>query len=455
MTGSLTLEAWIYPRDIFSMFHGTGLPGQSNQGQVILRKDGSYILYFWCESGESGMEGTGALDLFLYGVGSTIRVGCPIAQFQEDRWQHVVATYDGSEARIYLNGELRSYQSFNSGIASSAADLVIGATSSGDRFFFNGAIDEVSVLDRALTAEEVSARYGGKNVEVDDVDGDGFELVTLDGLGSYDLDGSVVSYEWEESGTLLGTAEIISNSFSVGTHSVTLTVTDNDEATSTDVLTVTVQSSGTPSGPKMHVESITIDLSKKGRNWQAIANLTICDNSGGPVGEATVTGDWTLNGSFLNTASSSTNGEGVARFESDKIRAAAGDVFTLTVTDVAKSGYTYDHPSEPPSASSDPVPSSKPATVTANGLGDNYPNPANPETQIGYSILNSGPITLRIYNTLGQVVRTLADDIKATGTYTVCWDGNDDRGVEAASGIYLYLLQAGTYVESKRMVLVR
>jgi hypothetical protein len=451
ITGSLTLEAWIYPRDIFSMAYG---PLPNHQGEVIVRKDGSYVLYFYCEYGESGSEGTCGLDFFLY-AGGGMRLGCPITRFQENRWQHVVATYDGSQARIYLNGELCSSQVFIGGIAPSSADLAIGSTSVDDsrRMFFNGAIDEVRILNRALTAEEIRADYGGDIVELYDEDGNG-ELMTLDASASYDPDGSIVSYEWKEGGILLGEAEIISPHVGVGTHEVTLTVTDSDGATSTDAVTITVSSSEAPPGPKMYIKNIDVQLSKKGSNWQAIAYVTIWDDSDKPVRGATVTGDWTFNDGFLNTASKSTNGEGKARLESNKVGAGAGDVFTITVTDVVKSGYTYD-PSKSVEFATATVPSSKAVIVVANDLEDNYPNPFNPETNIRYSLAESGLLTLKIYNVRGQLARTLVNEVKASGTYTVRWDGKDDRGIEVANGIYLYRIVAGEYSPTKRMILLK
>jgi flagellar hook assembly protein FlgD len=97
-------------------------------------------------------------------------------------------------------------------------------------------------------------------------------------------------------------------------------------------------------------------------------------------------------------------------------------------------------------------------------LHQNYPNPFNPATRIQYAVSrekrrtadNSLPhTTLKIYNILGQKVRTLVDESKRAGSYEVIWDGKDDKGKEVGSGIYFYQLRAGDYTETKKMILVK
>ncbi|GAB4341635.1 MAG: hypothetical protein Kow0037_28410 [Calditrichia bacterium] len=85
----------------------------------------------------------------------------------------------------------------------------------------------------------------------------------------------------------------------------------------------------------------------------------------------------------------------------------------------------------------------------------NYPNPFNPETRITYQLPERGDVRLEIYNTLGQKVRTLVRGMQETGTHTVAWDGRDEAGQTAASGVYLYQLQAGKYRQTRKMVLMK
>ena len=91
-------------------------------------------------------------------------------------------------------------------------------------------------------------------------------------------------------------------------------------------------------------------------------------------------------------------------------------------------------------------------------LKQNYPNPFNPTTSIRYAVGSRQrpvPTTLKIYNILGQKVRTLVDEPKTSGNHEVTWDGKDDKGKEVASGIYFYQLEVGEFTECKKMLLLK
>jgi bacillopeptidase F (M6 metalloprotease family) len=88
-------------------------------------------------------------------------------------------------------------------------------------------------------------------------------------------------------------------------------------------------------------------------------------------------------------------------------------------------------------------------------LSQNYPNPFNPSTTISYQLPKSGKVELTIYNMLGQEVRKLVDEKQAVGEYTIQWDGRDYNGTPVASGVYLYRLKAGEFIETKKMLLLR
>ena len=87
-------------------------------------------------------------------------------------------------------------------------------------------------------------------------------------------------------------------------------------------------------------------------------------------------------------------------------------------------------------------------------LNQNYPNPFNPGTVISYQLPEAVPVRLEIYNSLGQRVRTLVDDLQEAGPHGLVWDGRDDSGRGLASGVYFYRLVAGSFTESRKMVLV-
>ncbi len=88
-------------------------------------------------------------------------------------------------------------------------------------------------------------------------------------------------------------------------------------------------------------------------------------------------------------------------------------------------------------------------------LYQNYPNPFNPTTSIGYNLSENSTVTLIIYNTLGQEVRTLLNENQTKGEHVIQWDGKDNQGHNISSGIYLYRLKAGSFTKSLKMTYIR
>ena len=83
-------------------------------------------------------------------------------------------------------------------------------------------------------------------------------------------------------------------------------------------------------------------------------------------------------------------------------------------------------------------------------LYQNYPNPFNPSTHIDFSLPESANIQLEIYNILGQKVQTLKNERMAPGYYSITFEANS-----LSSGIYIYQLQMGNKVITKRMLLLK
>ena len=88
-------------------------------------------------------------------------------------------------------------------------------------------------------------------------------------------------------------------------------------------------------------------------------------------------------------------------------------------------------------------------------LFSNYPNPFNPETTIRYSLREDIDVTIAIYNSLGQEVVTLLDELQNAGPRSVRWDGTDSNGNQVSGGTYIYRLRAGEFVQTRTMVLVK
>ncbi|MCD6249554.1 MAG: T9SS type A sorting domain-containing protein [candidate division Zixibacteria bacterium] len=92
---------------------------------------------------------------------------------------------------------------------------------------------------------------------------------------------------------------------------------------------------------------------------------------------------------------------------------------------------------------------------TEFALGQNYPNPFNPTTMIEFDLPKSSAVRLEIYNITGQKVRTLVSGQLAVGRQSVEWDGRDTSGRRVSSGIYLYRLTAGEFVQTRKMLLLK
>jgi len=92
---------------------------------------------------------------------------------------------------------------------------------------------------------------------------------------------------------------------------------------------------------------------------------------------------------------------------------------------------------------------------TSNTLSQNYPNPFNGRTLISFNVLEAAEVELSIFNVVGQKVATLVDGVYQAGAYQVTWNGLEQNGQAAASGIYYYKLTAGSFSETMRMTLLK
>jgi len=91
----------------------------------------------------------------------------------------------------------------------------------------------------------------------------------------------------------------------------------------------------------------------------------------------------------------------------------------------------------------------------ATSLNGNYPNPFNPETTISFSLKEPANVSIEIYNVQGKLVRTLVNEERTAGNYTVIWDGRDSGGRNVASGVYYYRMRAGKYSSTRKMIMLK
>lgn len=92
---------------------------------------------------------------------------------------------------------------------------------------------------------------------------------------------------------------------------------------------------------------------------------------------------------------------------------------------------------------------------TEFSLEQNYPNPFNPSTNIKYSLPAESNVVLKIFDITGQEIKTLVDEFQSSGYKAINWNGTNNVGQPVSSGLYVYRIEAGKFVESKKMILLK
>ncbi len=88
-------------------------------------------------------------------------------------------------------------------------------------------------------------------------------------------------------------------------------------------------------------------------------------------------------------------------------------------------------------------------------LHQNFPNPFNPITKIRWELPKNEFVNISIYNSNGKLVKTLVNSFQSSGYRTINWDATDNRNKPMTSGLYIYMLQSESYVNTKKMILLR
>ncbi len=97
----------------------------------------------------------------------------------------------------------------------------------------------------------------------------------------------------------------------------------------------------------------------------------------------------------------------------------------------------------------------KPEVPTVFRLAQNSPNPFNPVTTIEYHVPNESPVSVRVHDVAGRLVRTLVDGPVEAGRHAVVWDGRNDSGEQVGSGVYFCSMEAADYRSARKMVLLK
>jgi FlgD Ig-like domain len=102
------------------------------------------------------------------------------------------------------------------------------------------------------------------------------------------------------------------------------------------------------------------------------------------------------------------------------------------------------------------TPVEDPAVPRSFALHANVPNPFNPATTIRYDVpAGAANVEIAVFDVTGRRVRTLVEGVLPAGQHSVTWDGHDDRGATATSGIYFCRMSAGSFVQTRKMALLK
>ena len=99
--------------------------------------------------------------------------------------------------------------------------------------------------------------------------------------------------------------------------------------------------------------------------------------------------------------------------------------------------------------------STAPHQPIASSIGQNFPNPFNPITNINYSLSHDSEVVLKIFDAGGKEVKTIVNSDQLAGRYDITWDGFDTSGKQVSTGIYLARLSTGTYSETIKMIFIK
>ena len=134
----------------------------------------------------------------------------------------------------------------------------------------------------------------------------------------------------------------------------------------------------------------------------------------------------------------------------------AFSIDTLTVSGGTVSFYLKENPVFIETISTTSTEETGSITPNEFRLNQNYPNPFNPKTVISFQLPVCSKATLKVYDVLGQEVRTLVNENKSAGYHSVVWDGRDNLGSYVCSGVYFYYLEAGDeFSQTKKLLLIK
>ena len=263
--------------------------------------------------------------------------------------------------------------------------------------------------------------------------------------------GVPTSWSWDfGDGTGTSTQQHPSYTYTaIGTYTVMLIAANAQGSdTETKIDYITVQEPGNA----VHVSDIAVGRKVAGPNNNGLAWVTIVDQSGTPMANATVSGYFNAPSAAIKT--DLTSADGVASLSGDKTKSPPAD-FCFTVTDVSLSGYTYDAGANVVTTACESgwqagEMAFESAELNETGLRFNRPNPFRDATEIVFVLPHESHVMLEVYSVAGKRVAVLANEVMGSGQHAIEWNATN-----RPSGVYFCRLTTEAGVESRTMVVIR
>lgn len=275
--------------------------------------------------------------------------------------------------------------------------------------------------------------------------------VQFSSAGSYDPDGSLVSYLWNfgDSSTNATEPNPSHTYTQVGplTYQATLTVTDNLGARSAAGVKISI-TAPLPAAPVLHVQSQRVSRLKVGNKIQAQDVVLIADQLGAPVGGAFVTAKYT--GPTQGTISGTTGANGQVVLKSTTTRRATTQ-WCFTVTSVSKEGCTYGPSANVVTQQCEPI------YVTAAAFTGAWVTPVvHGSAEVRFDLAREAEVEVRIFDAAGRQVCVLEPRTRhAAGAISLRWDGRNEAGRPVSSGTYFIRFSAAGSQEVRKIIVLK
>ena len=461
MEDALTVEAWIYP-----MGPGSGGIIVNKEGEYEIARFGDGTISFAIANNDPGW------DWIDTGYRASLNA-----------WVHIAWTYSAADGilKIFVNGVQVFSIAGNGNIGDyhpSENDFRIGGRQCCGEFF-DGFIDEIRIFNYARTREEIQSTMNTT------LQGDEFGLV---GYWNFDGSGANDSSPHGNHGALMGDAEIVPL-YGTWPPPKRGDVSGNGQITAYDAALILQYVVGmidefpsdsmvSPSAIEPRDYELSLPNLERSSGEKIQVPIAINNATGLLAGGITIKYDSTvlravdyaplklLNGYYWKA---NTDLTGEVRF---------AFATTEVVTTVGQGNLLMVEFEVPPNAEGmtstlilKNVNLSNSRSITnINGevrvipsnfaLLQNFPNPFNPDTWLPYKLASASPVSISIYNAKGQLIRTLHFGYQNAGVYVTkgkaaYWDGRDNVGEKVGSGVYFYMLQAGEFASTRKLVIVK